>query len=84
MKPAAFPRAGVLPPLIPARVRPPQVRWFEHVKDIDPSMSEARYEREILELEDVDVNPVGCLAAKAVVFYARSFEEVSYGPHATN
>lgn len=37
-------------------------------------------EREVFELEDSDVNPIGCVSGKTVVVRARSFDEAS--PHA--
>jgi hypothetical protein len=52
-----------------------QVRWFERICSEQPSLPQHQ-DREVLELEDCDVNPIGCVYGKATVLRVKSLEEV--------
>lgn len=55
-----------------------QVKWFERRANLEPRLKGDREaEREVVELEEIDVNPIGCISGKATVIKARSVDEVS-------
>ncbi|GAX83193.1 hypothetical protein CEUSTIGMA_g10619.t1 [Chlamydomonas eustigma] len=57
-----------------------EVRWFERFSTIYPSGRGV--DKELVELEDVDVNPIGCLVGKANIIRAKSYEDaLSLGLH---
>ena len=55
-----------------------QVRWFERFTSLFPASDGIQCLRELVELEDVDVNPAGSLIGKATVIRAKSYEEVIF------
>ena len=52
------------------------MRWFERFTNLYPSAKGAQCERELVELEDAELNPIGCLAGKTNIIRAKSYEEV--------
>jgi hypothetical protein len=76
----AFDEAMRTPNVLPALLFDMQVRWFERYSVLEPCCKGVKYERELVELEDADVNPIGCLAGKANVLRAKSYDEVRLSP----
>ncbi len=53
-----------------------QVRWFERVSALFPNDGKGGSEKELVELQEVDTNPIGCLVGPCNVIRARSYAEV--------
>eukprot|EP00201_Polytomella_parva_P022837 CAMPEP_0175042514 /NCGR_PEP_ID=MMETSP0052_2-20121109/2615_1 /TAXON_ID=51329 ORGANISM="Polytomella parva, Strain SAG 63-3" /NCGR_SAMPLE_ID=MMETSP0052_2 /ASSEMBLY_ACC=CAM_ASM_000194 /LENGTH=410 /DNA_ID=CAMNT_0016305353 /DNA_START=44 /DNA_END=1273 /DNA_ORIENTATION=- len=54
-----------------------EVKWFERRTNLEPSTKGLEEsEREVFELDDVDINPVGCISGRCFIFRASSFNEV--------
>ncbi len=54
-----------------------QVAWYERRAHLEPDPLGTNWEREVVALEETDVNPIGCISGKAVVLRAGDYEEVS-------
>ncbi|KAG2424471.1 hypothetical protein HXX76_014523 [Chlamydomonas incerta] len=52
-----------------------EVAWFERAVVLEAGA--ARESREVVELEETDVNPIGCISGKACVLRASSLEEAT-------
>lgn len=53
-----------------------EVKWFERRVNLEPSLRGAPdKDKEVVELEETDVNPIGCISGKCSVVKARTFEE---------
>ena len=57
-----------------------QVSWLERRIHVDPvAKGSSHVEQEVVELEETDVNPIGCISGKCTVLKASSWEEVRRG-----
>lgn len=57
-----------------------QVKWFERRTKLEPELSGlVDKEREVVELEDVDTNAIGCISGKCTVLKSSSYSAVSGG-----
>lgn len=57
-----------------------QVTWFERRTNLEPDFKGcADKEREVVELEETDVNPIGCISGKCTLLRALKYEDVSVG-----
>ncbi|GLC46592.1 hypothetical protein PLESTF_001903300 [Pleodorina starrii] len=52
-----------------------EVAWFERRAHLEPDPLGGNWEREVVALEETDVNPIGCISGKAVVFRAGDYQE---------
>ncbi|KAG2482200.1 hypothetical protein HYH03_018846 [Edaphochlamys debaryana] len=53
-----------------------EVKWFERRVNLEPSTKGIEEsEREVFELEDTDVNPIGCISGKCRIVKANNYEE---------
>ncbi|KAG2430975.1 hypothetical protein HYH02_013508 [Chlamydomonas schloesseri] len=53
-----------------------EVKWFERRVNLEPATKGIEEsEREVFELEDTDVNPIGCISGKCRIVKALSYEE---------
>ncbi|GLC46591.1 hypothetical protein PLESTM_001893800 [Pleodorina starrii] len=53
-----------------------KVKWFERRVNLEPSTKGIEEsEREVFELEDTDVNPIGCISGKCHIVKAANYEE---------
>ncbi|GIL54840.1 hypothetical protein Vafri_10533 [Volvox africanus] len=56
-----------------------EVKWFERRVNLEPSTKGIEEsEREVFELEDTDINPIGCISGKCRIVKAPTYEE-AYG-----
>ena len=54
------------------------MKWFERRVNLEPQTKGIEEsEREVFELEDMDINPIGCISGKAYIIKTNSYEEVS-------
>ncbi|PNH10059.1 GATA transcription factor 9, partial [Tetrabaena socialis] len=52
------------------------VKWFERRVNLEPSTKGIEEsEREVFELDDTDVNPIGCISGKCRIIKAHNYEE---------
>lgn len=55
-----------------------EVKWYERRVNLEANTKGIEEsEREVFELEDTDINPIGCCAGKTIIVKAKSYEEVS-------
>ncbi|EFJ41609.1 hypothetical protein VOLCADRAFT_98336 [Volvox carteri f. nagariensis] len=55
-----------------------EVKWFERRVNLEPSTKGIEEsEREVFELEDTDINPIGCISGKCRIVKAANYEEAS-------
>mmetsp|Transcript_13973 Transcript_13973/g.30215 ORF Transcript_13973/g.30215 Transcript_13973/m.30215 type:complete len:624 (-) Transcript_13973:1251-3122(-) len=53
-----------------------EVKWYERRVNLEPGFrGSLQIEKELVELEEADVNPIGCISGKCTVFRAKSYEE---------
>ncbi|GIM14489.1 hypothetical protein Vretimale_17437 [Volvox reticuliferus] len=53
-----------------------EVKWFERRVNLEPSTKGIEEsEREVFELEDTDINPIGCISGKCTIVKAPTYEE---------
>ncbi|GLI71149.1 hypothetical protein VaNZ11_016249 [Volvox africanus] len=52
-----------------------EVAWYERRAHLEPDFQGGNREYEVVALEETDVNPIGCISGKAVVFTAGDYEE---------
>ncbi|PNW79525.1 hypothetical protein CHLRE_08g358532v5 [Chlamydomonas reinhardtii] len=53
-----------------------EVKWFERRVNLEPTTKGIEEsEREVFELEDTDVNPIGCISGKCRIVKAHNYEE---------
>ncbi|GFR49764.1 hypothetical protein Agub_g11927 [Astrephomene gubernaculifera] len=53
-----------------------EVAWYERRAHLEPAdFKSAGWERELVALEETDINPIGCISGKAVVLKAVDYEE---------
>lgn len=54
-----------------------EVRWYERPANLPAPFRDALHARELVETTQADANLVGCIARRATVVHARSFEEAA-------
>mmetsp|Transcript_15372 Transcript_15372/g.38274 ORF Transcript_15372/g.38274 Transcript_15372/m.38274 type:complete len:599 (-) Transcript_15372:1288-3084(-) len=55
-----------------------EIRWFERVTNLEPGLKGVPgREQELVELEETDVNPIGCISGKCHVFISGDFNHAS-------
>eukprot|EP00798_Chlamydomonas_sp_ICE-L_P001719 gene1719-33126_t len=55
-----------------------EVKWYERRVNLEPSTKGIEEsEREVFELGDTDINPIGCISGKCCVLKANNYEETS-------
>ncbi|GIL80244.1 hypothetical protein Vretifemale_9419 [Volvox reticuliferus] len=52
-----------------------EVAWYERRAHLEPNSQGGNWEREVVALEETDINPIGCISGKIVVFTAGDYEE---------
>ncbi|KAF5834450.1 hypothetical protein DUNSADRAFT_8878 [Dunaliella salina] len=53
-----------------------EVKWYERRTSFEPSTKGIlESEREVFELEDTDINPIGCISGKNMIVRAQCFDE---------
>ncbi|GIL54844.1 hypothetical protein Vafri_10533 [Volvox africanus] len=52
-----------------------EVAWYERRAHLEPDFQGGNWEHEVVALEETDINPIGCISGKAVVFTAGDYEE---------
>ena len=55
-----------------------QIKWFERRTNLEPSTKGIEEsEKEVFELDDTDINPIGCISGKCTIVRATHYEHVS-------
>ncbi|GFR49765.1 hypothetical protein Agub_g11928 [Astrephomene gubernaculifera] len=73
---AAWVDQNVEPEALPEVTHCIEVKWFERRVNLEPSTRGIEEsEREVFELEDTDVNPIGCISGKCRIIRAQNYEE---------
>lgn len=53
-----------------------EVKWFERRVNLEPNLKGLpERDKEVVELEETDVNPIGCISGKCSVVKSRSYDE---------